>query len=150
MPQPVAGLSRGSKLFLVFVATPFFGACSFVAIAMICGAIGYRLFGANGLGIIPWSITQFLACAVLTLALALVEGTRVGSLWIYTILGIGTGVAFFLLMSLSGLGKGAWIIPMQYGLIGHLIGRIAYRGVNRPAPVSEAKPDGAQVSEKEI
>lgn len=143
-------LSRGDRLALVVVATPFFAIGSFVAIAVVCDLVDYNLFGAVGWGMLPWGVSQFLACMALTLALAFSEGSRAGGLGMYTTLGTCAGAASFIfLQGVNDFGQVFWIPPLQYGLIGHLLGRIAYRGVNRPAPAPDSTPGAKGKSEKE-
>jgi hypothetical protein len=148
-PESTTLLSRGDRLALVFVATPFFGICSFVAIAVICDLVDYNLFGAVGWGMLPWGVSQFLACVALTLALALSEGSRAGGLGTYTALGTSAGVGSLFFLGVNDFGQVFWIPLLQYGLIGHLLGRIAYRGVNRPASAPDSTSSAKEKSEKE-
>lgn len=133
-------LSRGERLLLIVVATPFMCVCGFAAIVIVSRLVGYDLFGRGDWGIIPWGMSQFLASVALILALTISEGMRAGSLGVYTVLGCATGFSAWLLVE-PGFERGLWIVPLQYSLIGNLLGRIIYRGVNRPVSIPQANPD---------
>ncbi len=130
------GCSRSDKLVLILFATPAFTFFGFVAVDLVSHLLDYQFFGGGDWGIVSWVISQFLACVILALALALSEGIGLGGLWTYTILGGAAGLAAFFLANDGSMGRGFWLPPLQFGLTGYLIGRIAYRGVNRPIPYS--------------
>lgn len=148
-PDSSTGPTRSGKLVLIFVATPVFAACGFTAIVLVSDLLDYRILGKGDWGIVPWVVSQFLACVVLALALALFEAMRAGNLRVYTVVGIVTGGAAYIFASTSGAGRGFWMLPLQYGLMGYLLGWIAYRFASHRAPALEAEPDGAQIPEKE-
>jgi len=149
-PKPTTLLSRGDRLVLVFVATPFFGICSSLGIVLISRMLDYKLFGPGEWGIVIWALSQTVGCIALFLALALAEIVRNGGLWKYTVLGAVAGLIPILLASGGpALPPELWIPPLQYGLIGHLLGRIAYRGVNRPASAPDSTSGAKDKSEKE-
>jgi hypothetical protein len=149
-PAIATPMSRGGKLLLIFVATPFMSGVSFATIVLVSRFAGYNLFGRGDWGIIPWGGSQILASVALILAVAISEGLRAGGLKIYTILGCAVGVLVWLLVGIDAKpARGLWIVPLQFGLIGHLLGRIAYRGVNRPAPAPDSTSGAKEKSEKE-
>jgi hypothetical protein len=82
--------------------------------------------------LLGWVGGQAVASILAVLTLAVIEAVGAGTLWLYTVLGTAAGVLAFVFMDGSASARALWILPLQYGLIGTLLGWVVYRRANRP------------------
>jgi hypothetical protein len=135
---------------LVIWATPFLAGCSLALIVVVCGLVDYDLFGRDNWRYALWALGQLLAYVFLILVLGLCEAGRLGGQWVYAVLGTLAGAAsLYFLQTSEKFDQIFWVPLLQYGLVGYLLGRIAYRGVNCPASAPDSTSGAKEKSEKE-
>lgn len=137
-------MSRSERVILATWATPFLAGCSLAIVVIVCEFLDFDLFGRDNWRYALWALGQFLAYLLFVLAVGLCEVGRFGGQWAYAVLGTLAGVASLYFLQVSEkFDQVFWFPPLQYGLVGYLLGRIAYGGVNRPCTVLGSGPPKA-------
>jgi hypothetical protein len=138
---PPETLTSGQRIALIIFGAPAFAACSLWAIVFVSGQVGFDLFGQANLSYIVWALGELLALVLAILIVVVCEAFGIGGVWVYTLAGglAGTASLYFFQAS-TRFDETFWVPPLQFAVVGLLLGLIAYRRPTR----RDCSPEGPE------